>query len=157
MTSTTDKQGKAFKKGETAIHIGSWNGANTFYFQRVKVESCGAKKMTLSSAETGAMLGCDFYPGLGFGSHMIIDWEKACPSDCPRHHVVRSGTFKDMTDEQAEALCLELAASFLAYELKNLKSVVEKHVEQYGEDGYFRSMSKKIAELEAMSPAAFKR
>lgn len=148
---------KAFKKGEAAIIIGSWNGANTFYFQRVNVESCGVRKMTLSSAATGEMLGCDFYPGIGFGSHMIIDWEKACPEGCPRHHCVRSGTFKDMTDAEAEAMTLELATSFLAYEIKNLKEVVAKHAEKYGEDGYFRSMSKKIAELEAMSPAAFKR
>ena len=146
---------KTFKKGETAVHICCWDGEATFAFRRVMVESCGVKNMTLSDVETGQMLGSHFYPGLGFGSHrtnvdaFLIDGR-------PAHHLVRGGTFKDMTDAEAEAMCLELAASFRAYEIKRLTGILDKHAEQYGEDAYYRTMRKKLARLENLSPAAIK-
>ncbi|MNE70058.1 hypothetical protein D3C80_1658230 [compost metagenome] len=114
--------------------------------------SCGMKKMTLQN-EAGGMMGTDFYPGLGFGSIFARQSEG---SEQPVHHWCRRGTFKDMTDAEAEAICLELATSFLAFEIKNLKSIAAKHAEKYGEDGYFHSVSKKIAALEALTPAAIK-
>lgn len=145
---------KAFKKGEIAIHICCWDGEATFAFERVIVEACGTKKMALRDAATGKMLGANFYPGLGFGSHSAS--VAIGGDDRPAHCVVRRGTFKDMPDAEAEAMCLELAASFRAYEIKRLTGILDKHAEQYGEGAYFRAMCKKLARLKTLSPAAFK-
>lgn len=87
---------KAFKKGELVTYVASWDNKGTFYFVQAIVHSCGAKQMVLTSEETGEEMGRHYSPKAG---------------DVETLHMGNWGaTFKRMTDAEAEALCLELAA-----------------------------------------------
>lgn len=111
--------GKAFKKGETAIFFGKWN-SHTFYFRRVTVMSCGKVKMTLADHETLKMMGCDFQPSEGFTSRMGF-CDKSRGDFRKDFMFCSSGTFKNMSDEDAAAICLQLATEYKAHELDRYK------------------------------------
>lgn len=91
---------KAFKKGELVTYVASWDNKGTFYYVNAVVHSCGAKQMVLTDEATGEEMGRHFAPRIGDAETVSIsNW---------------GATFKRMTDEQAEALCLELAAKLPA-------------------------------------------
>lgn len=112
--------GKAFKKGETAIYIGKWDEASTFYFRRVTVMSCGKVKMTLADHETLKMMGADFSPAEGFTSRMGC-CDKSRGDFRKDFMFCSNGTFKNMTDEEARAVCLQLATEYKEYTLDRYK------------------------------------
>lgn len=145
---------KAFKKGELATYICRWNETGTYSFRTVRVESCGAKKMTLSNEATGEMMGCHFFPGIGFDSHSV-NWAmiEEQHQSTPRHAVVSTGTFKLMSEEDAQAFCLQLSAEWIDHSIKRFERILEDHKAYYGEDGYFKSISEKLATLKATKPS----
>lgn len=156
--------GKAFKKGEIAVHISRRSDNGEFQYQYVVVESCGAKKMTLSDAasaqtlDTKRMLGCDFDPNEGFaGSYSEEQIAKFCPNGRPVQHFCGYGTFKLMGDQEAMAFCLKLSAEWLAYEIESTKNKIDKASAEDGETPYVKTMRAKLAKLECVKPSAHKR
>lgn len=102
-----------FKKGQTVIHFSSEDYKGTVSFTRALVKSCGKVKMTLENAETGVMMGTNFRPDTSrfvettYKGKTIQNWYNDL-------------TMSDMTDDEAVAMCLELAAAELARNLVNL-------------------------------------
>lgn len=143
---------KTFSKGELVTYITRGNG--NFYFQTAKVESCGAKKMTLSDDITGQMMGSNFRPEIGFGE---------MPANCnpegdrPAHHYQSDATFKLMSDEAAEAFCLQCSAEWLVYEIKRTEAQINESLASRGESGYVAARRKDLEELKARKPKASKR
>lgn len=117
--------GKAFKKGESAIFIGNWDGESVFYFRRVIVKSCGKVRMTLEDAATGEMMGADFEPSEGFTCKMgFCDKSRG---DFRKDFMFCSvGTFKDMTDEEASAICLQLAIEYKQHMLDTYQTQAKR-------------------------------
>lgn len=140
----------SFKKGEQVIHIARYNDKGKFVFQRAVVNSCGKKQMTLSDATTGEMMGRNFCPVEGFVSlHAVCKNVEA--GERPAHHFVSSGTFKDMSDEDAMAMCLKLSAEWIAYQGVYLKGLQQKNAHLAGcaahLAGYVASLQKSIDKL----------
>lgn len=148
---------KAFTKGELATYISRWNDEGVFTFRTVKVESCGAKRMTLSNAD-GDMMGRDFEPGIGFASRYTPEvLTQICPNGRPVHHFCGSGTFKLMDAREAEAFCLELSASWIAADISRLEGCIASGKERYGysdDHGYVVSCRRDIEKLKAAKPTA---
>ena len=90
---------KAFKKGDTATLITSWDGKGAVVARRVTVQSCGVKRMTLTDTETGECLGCNFRPALGDVNEATRGW---------------SGTFHATDESSVQALAIEAASRILA-------------------------------------------
>lgn len=108
---------KAFNKGEAVTLVGSWDNKGTFYFTQAVVYSCGTKQMVLTCAESGAELGRHYFPQVGNVDTLhAFNWR---------------ATFKRMTDEEANALCLELGAKLPAvFAAENARR--EQHNEKIG-------------------------
>lgn len=96
---------KAFKKGQEVTYIADWDRKGTYMYQHAIVYSCGKKQMVLTDAETGREMGRNYNPSLGrleAGTEMKNGVE---------YHCQPGGTFPRMTDEEAEAQCLKMAAA----------------------------------------------
>ena len=97
MTTTANKD---FTKGQRVVRIGEWDRKGTYYYRRAIVHSAGTKRMTLIDANTNEMIGRNFKPkagGIGFHNGCFYP----------------DGTYPDMTDAEAIALCEKLAAESL--------------------------------------------
>lgn len=148
---------KAFKKGEVAVYVRA-DGDCSFTFRRVEVMSCGNRKMTLKDVATGEMLGSDFFPGIGFGSHMCNPNSLNLPEGRPVHHMIRNGTFKDMSDEDCMKFCLTLSEQFMAWELKVLEQGMKEDLERYGkETGWYKTTAATVERIKTKGPTASKR
>lgn len=91
---------KAFKKGELVTYVASWDDKGTIYYVNAVVHSCGARQMVLTNEATGQEMGRHYRPEVGSVETLTpFGW---------------CATFKRMTDEQDEALCLEQAAKLPA-------------------------------------------
>lgn len=128
---------KAFTKGQEVTYISNYDRKGTFCYQQAIVYSCGKKRMVLTDAATGKEMGRNYVPELGSLEAGVI----TTASGAKQFRMV-GGTFPRMTDEQAEAACLEVAASWLANEreyLEGLKRTAWAHAPEV--------MDKAIAEL----------
>lgn len=144
---------KDFTKGQKVIHISLYNRNGAFTFTRAIVQSCGKKQMTLLNEKTGEMMGRNFCPLEGFKSvhHDIEAW--AAKDNRPMHHVCQSGTFRDMSDEEAHALCLKLSAEWIAADLVRL----ERCKASSNHQAYINSIQRDIDILKAETPRAIQR
>lgn len=129
---------KAFSKGQPVTFISSWDNKGTFYYVHAVVYSCGQKQCVLTNAVTGQEMGRHFTPAVGV------------PVDGPMRF---RGTVARLSDAEAEALCLELAAAYIAFETADYTRRAE-NASYYGE-GYLKGMKARIAELH--EPRAIKR
>lgn len=123
---------KAFTKNQLVHRIGSWNNRNEFYVTPAVVTGCGQKKMTLVSRENGNCLGRDFRPQENqYGQELVV---------------------AGLTDEQALALALELAAQ---YKQTRLGEMVLSRINSLdAAPAYHARMKQDIAELQSMEPKA---
>lgn len=113
---------KTFKKGQRVVHFGSWDDKGTVYFRQAIVYSCGKKQMILHCEVKGDEIGRHFDPIAAEG----VDF----------------GTRPAMTDEEAEALAMELAAAYIAKEAAAAQMRADKF------DQHYRHLHlKRIAEL----------
>lgn len=97
---------KAFKKGDLVTFIADWDRKGTVYYRQAVVYSCGTKKMVLTDEATGGELGCNFKPQVG----SLVSFTAELPNGF-KVRTPAGGTFPRMTDEEAEAACLAVAAS----------------------------------------------
>ena len=135
---------KEFKKGQQVVHFASYDRKGTWSFTRATVQSCGEKQMTLVNSETGVMMGRQFRPNSertyeqNYGGKVIVqNW--------------RDVTMADMTDEEAHAMCLELAAVELEAERQHFARCLATSTSE----GYTKAIEKSQAELH--EPRSMKR
>lgn len=117
-----------FKKSDKVTIFGNWDRKGEVFFRHCVVYSCGKKQMILADAETGEVVGRHFKPVKAEG--------------------VEFGVRPAMSDEEAAALCLEIAAAFLVRERAHLEDCIARNA---GEGGYVRAMQASIAALHAPS------
>lgn len=115
---------KSFKKGQEVTYIASWDDKGTFYFRHAVVYSCGAKQMVLTDAATGAEMGRHFRPEAG-------DLTDVCG--------FIGGTFPRMTDEEATATCLALAARYI--ERSRAHYIERSSHPSYSREGCLKSLA----------------
>lgn len=134
---------KEFTKNELATYIASWNNKGTVAFRQVRVHSCGVKQMCLHDAVTDAMLGRHFEPVVSL-------------AEVPANSFNWSGTFKKMTDADAEALALELGAQIIKSVIATLEKILESG---YGADsrGYQDGIRKELEEIKTRTPSVVNR
>ena len=99
----------AFKKGQEVTLITNWDSKGTFAYTHAVVYSCGQKQMVLTDAGNGREMGRNFAPAPGRLQAGIE--EKGGVA----YHYLPGGTFPRMTDEEAEAACLQAGAAHNAY------------------------------------------
>lgn len=88
---------KDFTKGQKVVFISEWNRTGTYTYRRAIVHACGNKQMTLIDAKTGEMMGRNYAPtraGIGINDGLLYT----------------EGTWEDISDEEAIALCEKFAA-----------------------------------------------
>lgn len=147
---------KAFTKGEAAILVRQYDDT-TFSFRRVIVVSCGAKRMTLKDAATDEMLGTDFDALVGFGSiRTSAEWinEHVTKIGRPLQHCFRTGVFKDMPEEAAEAFVLNIATEFFNWETTDMARKIQLELDEYGATPWYKSRAAKLAIMIDDGPSA---
>lgn len=99
---------KAFRKGELVTYISSWDNKGTFSYTQAVVHSCGKVQMVLTEETSGREMGRHFKPAVADTATLsTFNW---------------NGTFKRMSDAEAEALCLKLGAELPAvFEAENAR------------------------------------
>ncbi len=117
---------KAFKKGDLVTRIASWDDKGTFYFIHAVVYSCGKKQMVLTDADNGNEMGRHFSPALG---------------EMSARKYGGGNTFPRMTNEEAEAACIELAGRLVTEEKARL---IEGRDRDGMTEGYKKAMQKNI-------------
>lgn len=118
-----------FKKGERVTYVADWDSRGTFYFIQAFVHSCGGKKVVLYNAETQQLLGRHFRPEIGIIQGVGRQ---------------TNGIFKQMSDDEAHAVCLAEAASYLAWRRQTIADSIEKSASG---SLYAKAMEKQLAEL----------
>ncbi len=135
---------KEFKKGQMVIHFSNWDGKGTWCFTRAVVKSCGNVKMTLQNAETGDMMGTNFFP----------DTRRTYTSKWNGEEITqnyRYFTTTDMTDDEAHELCIKAAEIFLADERRHYDNCLA----QGNGAAYDAAINREIAKLH--EPRSLKR
>lgn len=115
---------KAFNKGDEVTYISDWDRKGTAFFRHAIVYSCGKKQMVLTDAETGEEMGRNFTPA--------------------RAEVGRAGTFTRMTDAEAAAAALTLAANVLVSETAHFERCLQDNT---ASKGYKNAIHKNLAAL----------
>jgi hypothetical protein len=116
----------AFKKGQAVTLFSSWDDKGTIYYRQAVVYSCGQKQMVLTDALTGKEIGRNFRPVVASGAAL--------------------GTRPRMTDDDAAALCLDLAAAYLADQKASMEHSIA-HYARGESDPYTQAMRRGIAAL----------
>jgi hypothetical protein len=125
---------ETFKKSEPVTFIASWDDKGTFYYRHAVVYSCGKKEMILTDAATGEEMGRRFRPVVGINEDGF------------------AGCVRRLTDAEAEAACLKLAARFVADRRALYTELADST--KHGR-GYADAMKRNLAELH--EPQAIKR
>lgn len=124
-----------FKKGDKVHYIGAYNNKGKFGIHALTVYSCGKKQMVLVNAAGEKFMGCHFMPTEIQRMFNVAETE-----------VVMDIVLGGLTDEQAEAKALELAA---AYKPRQIRDYNEK-IERWGHNPHYAaSMRAEIAAVEA--------
>lgn len=135
---------KAFTKGQTVIHFADYDRKGTWIYTRAIVKSCGVQKMTLENAETGVMMGRDFEPNADRTYEITFQGVTSIRNNT-------NFTLADMTDAEAEAVCLAHGALTVIDQ--------QAHYEKCGTTsdhaGYLAAIAKARAEIH--EPRALKR
>lgn len=121
----------AFKKGQAVTEISDWDRKGTVTFRHAVVYSCGKKQMVLTDAETGAEMGRHFRPEIG--------------------NDVSGGTFPRMTDDEAVAMGLKIAAAIQQYQREHFARCLAGG---HGE-GYNRAIQKDIDALHDLRAVSY--
>lgn len=124
---------KAFTKGQEVTYIAIWNRTGTAYYRNAIVHSCGNKQMVLTDAETGEEMGRHFHPG----ADRKYGFEQ---------------TFPRMTEAEAVAKCLEIAAEYLAGE----RARFERCLASGQSEGYNNAVRKDLAALTEPKAVSYK-
>lgn len=126
------KSARPFTKGEPVVVIQSWDGKGTVFYTFATVRSCGAKTMTLARRDNGEYLGQHYRPQIGRDRDLL-----------PLH---TPDVFKDMPEDAAISLCLEVGAQIIEYERAKLERDLDR-ISQYNTAEY--SPGYKAAMIEA--------
>lgn len=125
---------REFTKGEKVHYITTWNDKAKVAIYSLTVYSCGAKQMVLVDAAGTKFAGSNFKP-------QTVQFEAS--------GVVFAIVAKGLTDAQAEAKALELAASMKAYRA----NFINEKIARGSEGHYLVHMRKELAEIQADAPA----
>lgn len=134
------KSARPFTKGEPVVVIQSWDGKGTVFYTFATVRSCGAKTMTLTRRDNGEYLGQHYRPQIGRDRDLL-------PLYMP-------DVFKDMSEDAAISLCLEVGAEIVEYERAKLQRDLDR-ISQYAaaeyspgyKDALIEATKKQLAEL----------
>ncbi len=135
---------KEFTKNELATYIASWNNKGAVAFRQVRVHSCGVKQMCLHDAETDMMLGHHFAP--------VVSSNELHERGCFNW----GGTFKKLSDDEAEKLALEMGAKIIKSVIASLEKILESG---YGADsrGYQDGIREQLTEIKTRTPSVINR
>lgn len=135
---------KEFKKGQVVIHFSNYDSKGTWSWTRAVVKSCGNVKMTLENAETGAMMGANFFPDSR--RTYIINWKG---EEFIKNYAYF--TLADMTDAEAHSIAVGAAMIYLADQRKHYAACLA----QGNGAGYDAAINKEAAQLH--EPRSLKR
>lgn len=125
---------KAFKKGDRVTYISDWDRKGTVYFVQAIVHSCGSKQMVLTNEATGEEMGRHFRPETGSLETVVVG---------PNTYRIAGGTFPRMTDDEAVAAGLKVAAAIQQYQREQFaRCLAGGHSEIYND-----AIRKNLAEL----------
>ena len=136
---------KEFKKDQVVVTFSSVDHKGTWKYTRAVVKSCGAKKMTLINAETGAMMGSNFQPNSARTSVVSYEGKEVVQN-------LSCFTLADMSDEEAVLVCLEHAALTIADKNASFDECIKSNASN---EGYCKNIEENRAELH--EPRAIKR
>jgi hypothetical protein len=122
---------KAFNKGDAVTYISDWDRKGSTYYRHAIVYSCGRKQAVLTDAETGEEIGRHFRP------------------ECAA--LGNAGIFTRLTDAEATAAALALAANIIADETEHY----ERCLQIDASEGYKNAIRKALAALHAPDAAPY--
>ena len=140
MSNATEKK-TTVKKGDEFWYMAAAGRDGQYYYRRVRVRSCGQKRMHLIDADTNEDLGSNFVPALaGVELHARDDYLWA-PAYYFGDDVVRAATLRSAWYQAREVAQIE-------------RQIASADPTSPYTPGYVSSMRHKIAKIEAAGPGA---